>query len=143
MNEKATLKIIGDLFLPIEEIEFRGIRAEGAGGQNVNKVSSAIHLRFDIRASSLPDPLKEKLYQLKDQRISQDGVIVIKAQSYRSQTKNRMNAQERLVLLIRSVAVVRKNRKATQPTRASRQRRLDSKKRQSQAKQRRRSVDLD
>ncbi len=121
------LKISNNVNIPIEEIEISAIRAQGAGGQNVNKVSSAIHLRFDVRASSLPDFYKQRLLALSDQRLTRDGVLVIKAQRYRTQEKNREEACNRLVELIKGVGVVRKKRKATKPSRSSQKRRMDSK----------------
>jgi ribosome-associated protein len=122
------LPISQQVSIPLEEIELNAIRAQGAGGQNVNKVSTAVHLRFDIRASSLPEFYKEKLLALNDSHVSGDGIIVIKAQQFRSQERNREDALLRLRALIRSVAAVRKKRKATRPTLDSQKRRLDSKK---------------
>ena len=116
------------------EVEFSAIRAQGAGGQNVNKVSSAIHLRFDIRASSLPEALKERLLALNDQRISSDGVVVIKAQTSRSQDMNRQDALQRLQALVDSVALVPRVRRATRPSYGARQRRLEGKSQRSRIK---------
>ncbi len=115
------------LTIPEEEIELSAVRSAGAGGQNVNKVSSAIHLRFDIAASSLPDAVKERLLSLKDQRITRDGVVVIKAQQHRSQEMNRDEALGRLQALVDAAARAPKLRRATRPTRASKKRRLEGK----------------
>jgi len=135
------LQITRNLAIPEEEIEMSAIRAQGAGGQNVNKVASAIHLRFDIRASSLAEKYKTRLLALADHRISKDGVVIIKAQQYRTQEKNRQAALARLRELIVSATVVQKARKATRPTRNSQLRRLDSKTRRGKAKQLRGKVD--
>ena len=121
------LKISLNVSIPDGEIEFSAIRAQGTGRQNVNKVSSAIHLRFDINASSLPDFYKQRLLSLHDRRISKEGVIVIKAQRFRSQGKNREDALERFLELIKGVAVVQKVRRLTKATRGSQEKRLNSK----------------
>lgn len=135
------LKLSKHITIPAEEITFNAIRAQGSGGQNVNKVSTAIHLRFDINASSLPEFYREKLLKHNDQRISSDGIIVIKAQQYRSQEKNRAAALERLKALILAATATQKARRATRPTRSSQRRRLDSKKKKGQTKAGRGRVD--
>ena len=116
------------------EVQITAVRSAGAGGQNVNKVSSAIHLRFDVAASSLPGAVKARLLALRDQRITRDGVVVIKAQQHRSQEMNRAQALERLRELVAAAAVVPKTRRPTKPTRASRKRRLEGKSRRGRLK---------
>lgn len=135
------LHISNQVEIPLDEIDITAIRAQGAGGQNVNKTSSAIQLRFDISASSLPDAYKERLLALSDHRITQEGVVVIKAQEYRSQDKNKEAAFSRLQQLILGVSTTPKKRRPTRPSRGAKERRLNRKKRRSQIKALRRSVE--
>ena len=127
-------RINDQISIPEDEVKLSAIRAQGAGGQNVNKVSSAIHLRFDVRLSSLPDSVKERLLQSSDQRMTTEGVIIIKAQNYRTQEKNRSDAINRLRQLILDVIKVRRKRIPTRPGRAAKQKRLDSKKKRATLK---------
>ena len=135
------LQVSAHVVIPDSEIQLHGMRSQGAGGQHVNKVSSAIHLRFDVKASSLPPFYKEELLKLKDHRISDDGIVTIKAQQFRRQDQNRVDALDRLRALIQSVAVPKKKRKTTKPTRTSKERRLDSKAKRGRLKALRRTLE--
>ena len=135
------IRISSNVSLTDDEVELNAIRSQGAGGQNVNKVASAIHLRFDIAASSLPEFYKQRLLNLSDKRISKEGVLVIKAQQFRTQEKNRDDAIARLQELIQSVAHVQRARVPTKPSRAAKSRRVDSKTKRGQAKLLRRKID--
>ncbi|BCL33662.1 alternative ribosome rescue aminoacyl-tRNA hydrolase ArfB [Nostoc sp. MS1] len=134
------LQIKNKIIIPDSELEISAIRSQGAGGQNVNKVATAIHLRFDIKASSLPSFYKQQLLKLNDRRITQEGVVVIKAQEHRSQDKNREEALQRLKQLILSAVELPEIRKPTKPTRSSQKKRLDSKTKRGQIKSIRRQV---
>ena len=135
------LRISSNIVLPESEIELQSIRAQGSGGQKVNKTSSAVHLRFDVKASSLPEFYKQKLLALRDSRISKDGVLVLKAQQYRTLEQNRQDALDRLAQLIKDAATVEKARRPTRPTRGSQRRRMDSKTKHSRLKQLRKRTD--
>ncbi|MBF2088806.1 MAG: aminoacyl-tRNA hydrolase [Synechococcales cyanobacterium K44_A2020_017] len=135
------LQITNRTAIPLSEIDLSAVRSQGAGGQNVNKVATAIHLRFDIQASSLSPLYKERLLNLNDKRITKDGLIIIKAQQHRTQEQNKDDALQRLQALIKSVTVTPKKRKPTKPSRNAKKKRLDSKTKRGQIKALRKKVD--
>ena len=139
----AMLQVSSRVSIPFEEIELKAIRSQGPGGQNVNKVSTAVHLFFDIRSSSLPEVYKQKLLDKKDHRISQAGVVIVKSQSARTQEANREKALARLKELIKETMEVRKSRRPTSPTRSAKEKRLQSKGSRSQTKKFRRRPGMD
>lgn len=134
------LQISNRITIPLNEIELNAIRSQGSGGQNINKVATGIHLRFDIQASTLPPMIKQRLLQLSDQRLSKDGVIVIKSQQSRSQEQNRQKALDMLQELVKSALVTPKKRKQTKPPRATKEKRLEQKLQRGQTKNLRRKV---
>lgn len=140
-NNSSGIRISGKVSIPESQLVFRPIRSQGPGGQHVNKVATGVHLRFDIHGSELPDAYKEGLLAKNDQRITQDGIIVIKAQNFKSREKNKADALDRLVTLIRSAVVKPKKRKPTRPSRASRQKRMDAKTRRGKIKSLRKKPD--
>ncbi len=134
------IKLSNHLFIRMKDIDIQAMRAQGAGGQNVNKVSSAIHLRFDINASSLPTVYKQRLLELRDKRITNEGVLILKSQQHRTQERNKQAAFERLVQIVNQVIMMPKHRYKTKPTKASKRKRIESKKRRGETKKLRSTI---